>query len=564
MKNHGHYTVKDVGKPVTVQGFVQKKRDLGHLLFIDLRDRTGLIQLAFEADHPLKDAALALKNEWVIEATGIIRERAAKNKELATGDIEIRIDTLTVHSTAKHPPMLIQDDTDALEETRLKYRYLDLRRPVIQNNLKIRHTIMQAVRQFLNPLDFLEIETPILTRSTPEGARDYVVPSRLYEDEFYALPQSPQIFKQLLMVGGLEKYYQIAKCFRDEDLRKDRQPEFTQIDIETAFLSADEIIDLAENLVRAIFSAAKEPLNSAPFQRLTYQEAMDTYGSDKPDLRFGLMFSDYQDTLGTLDLPFIHNQPVKGFTVPGGTKTLTRKVLDGFKDRLTGLSATLSVIKKDESLSGSLVKHLPDKVHAALDASLRAGDVLIVCAGKDACAGLGRIRLAVRDQLNLTEGAPHEAAIITDWPMFEYDDETKRYYATHHPFTLPKGTLEEIQSSPDALMSYAYDVVINGHEVGGGSLRIHNARVQDAVFRHLGLSEEEAHARFGFFLDAMEYGVPPHGGIAFGLDRLTMILSHTDNIRDVIAFPKTSSAQDLMSDAPGPISDAQKKELHLL
>jgi len=563
MKNHGHYRLADVGKTVTVQGFVQKKRNLGQLLFIDLRDRSGLIQLAFDADHPLRDEAERLKNESVISATGQIVERSSKNPALPTGEIEVSIDTLTLHSEAKQPPLLIQDDTDALEDTRLKYRYLDLRRPVLQKNLRIRHTIMQAVREYLNPEGFLEIETPILTRSTPEGARDYVVPSRLYEGDFYALPQSPQIFKQLLMVGGLEKYYQIAKCFRDEDLRKDRQPEFTQIDIETAFYSEDDITKMAEGLIRHIFKSAHEPLDEAPFKRLTYTEAMNLYGSDKPDLRFGLTFNDYSERLGTIPLDFIQGKLVKGLVVKGQNQSLTRKTLDGFKDLIQDLNAPFSFIKKEEALSGSLVKHLSETQHADLNAALEAGDTLLLTIGDHANVALGRIRLALRDLLQLTDGKPHAAAIITDWPMFEYDADENRYYATHHPFTMPKGDLKTIQESPETLMSHAYDVVINGHEVGGGSLRIYDARVQEAVFAHLGLSLDEAKERFGFFLDAMQYGVPPHGGIAFGLDRITMILAHTENIRDVIAFPKTSSAQDLMSEAPGPISDTQKAELHL-
>lgn len=563
MKNHGHYRLSDAGKTVTVQGFVQKKRNLGQLLFIDLRDRSGIIQLAFDADHPLRNQAEALKNESVISASGMIVERSSKNPALSTGDIELSITSLTVHSIAEQPPLLIQDETDALEETRLKYRYLDLRRPVLQRNLMIRHSIMQAVRSFLNPSGFLEIETPILTRSTPEGARDYVVPSRLYEGDFYALPQSPQIFKQLLMVGGFEKYYQIAKCFRDEDLRKDRQPEFTQIDIETAFLSEDEITAMAEGLVRHIFKEVGEPLAETPFERLTYHEAMSQYGSDKPDLRFGLKLQDYTPLLGDIPLDFIQGKKIKGIHVEGKNAQLSRKVLDGFKGLIEDLDVAFSFIKKEEALTGSLVKHLSDTQEKALDDLLNAGDTLILTIGKKADTALGRIRLALRDLFGLVDDAPHAAAIITDWPMFEYDGETQRYYATHHPFTMPKGDLTTIQTQPDALMSHAYDVVINGHEVGGGSLRIHDQAIQTAVFEHLGLSLDEAKARFGFFLDAMRYGVPPHGGIAFGLDRLTMILAHTENIRDVIAFPKTSSAQDLMSEAPGPISDLQKNELHL-
>ena len=563
MSQHGHYRMSDVGKTVTVQGFIQKSRNLGQLLFIDLRDRSGIIQLAFDADHPLKETAETLKHESVVSATGVIQERSSKNESLATGDIEVKIETLTIHSEAATPPMLIQDDTDALEETRLKYRFLDLRRPVIQHNLKVRHQIMQATRKFLNAQDFLEIETPILTRSTPEGARDYVVPSRLYADAFYALPQSPQIFKQLLMVGGLEKYYQIAKCFRDEDLRKDRQPEFTQIDIELAFTSEDAVTALAEDMIRAIFNAVGEPLHDEPFTRLTYQDAMERYGSDKPDARFGLTFASFKESIGTLPLDFLTDTPLHGFVVPKGNDALSRKDLDGFKGLFDSLNATFIYLKKAETYSGSLAKHLTPEVTQTLDTMMTAGDTLILAAGQDALVGLGRVRLKLRDQLDLVKDAAHRALIITDWPMFEYDEDTARYYATHHPFTLPKGDLKTIEGPADQLNSHAYDIVIDGHEVGGGSLRIHQSQIQKAVFNHLGIDEATAEARFGFFLEALKYGVPPHGGIAFGLDRLTMILAHTDNIRDVIAFPKTSSAQDLMSEAPGPISDTQKKELGL-
>lgn len=564
MNNHGHYTLKDVGQTVTVRGFVQKKRDLGHLLFIDLRDASGLIQLAFSESHPLKALAATLKNESVIEASGQIQERTAKNKDLPTGDIEVNIQTLTVHSVAATPPMLIQDDTDALEDTRLKYRFLDLRRPVLQKNMRLRHTIMQAVRSYLNAADFLEIETPILTQSTPEGARDYVVPSRLHDGTFYALPQSPQLFKQLLMIGGFERYYQIAKCFRDEDLRKDRQPEFTQIDIETAFLDQEAILSISEGVIRHIFQAAEDPLSEAPFPRLTYDEALDRYGSDKPDTRFGLHLNDYTDLFRTLSLAFLDGQTIKGLIVKGGSNRLTRKDLDGFKALIDEMDATFMFIKKEDGFTGSLAKHLTDGVTAHLDALLSPSDLLLLTASKTVAAkALGRIRLAVSERLELTKDAPHKALIVTDWPMFEYDAMEQRFYAMHHPFTLPNGDLKTVQDHPETLKSYAYDVVINGQEVGGGSLRIYTEAMQETVFAHLGLSLDEAKKRFGFFLDALKYGVPPHGGIAFGLDRLTMILAHTDNIRDVIAFPKTSSAQDLMSGAPGPISDLQKKELKL-
>jgi len=563
MGNH-HYRLKDVNKEVTVHGFVSKKRDLGQLLFIDLRDTTGIIQIAFNEDHPLKVMASSLKNESVIKVSGIIQERSSKNKLLETGDIEINPSEIILLSQAKQPPMLIQDETDALEETRLKYRYLDLRRPKLHQTIKLRHQIMQATRAYLNDQMFYEIETPILTKSTPEGARDYVVPSRLYEGEFYALPQSPQIFKQLLMVGGFEKYYQIAKCFRDEDLRSDRQPEFTQIDLEMAFIDQEDVIKLGEGLIKHIFKAVNEPLEEGPFKRLTYEDAMNTYGSDKPDLRFELPIQDVTHVFKTSTLPIVKDKEVKGFIIKQRNSDFSRKVFDNFKTIEEDFKNTYFMsLKYDDTLTGSISKHILEDELRALEAmGFEKGDTLLMFASQNPLEACGRLRLQLKDILNL-ELKPHAAVIITDFPMFEFDELEGRYVSMHHPFTMPNAGLETIKEDPKNLLSKAYDIVIDGYEVGGGSIRIHDLDIQKAVFNHLGMDDETAEKRFGFFLEALSYGTPPHGGIAFGLDRLTMILSHTTNIRDVIAFPKTSSALCLMSEAPGSIDDAQKKALFI-
>ena len=558
------YRISDVNQTVKVHGFVSKKRNLGQLLFIDLRDTTGIIQLSFDENHPLKEEATLYKNESVLEVEGIIKERSNKNKDLKTGDIEIVPTKITLLNTAKQPPLLIQDDTDALEEVRLKYRYLDLRRPVLHNMIKLRHTIMQATRSFLNDRDFFEIETPILTKSTPEGARDYVVPSRLYEKEFYALPQSPQIFKQLLMIGGFERYYQIAKCFRDEDLRSDRQPEFTQIDMEMAFVTQEDVIKTGEALVKALFNAANQPLDDAPFQRLSYQEAMDFYGSDKPDLRFDLKIAEFTDVFKQSSLPIVKDKTVKGFIIKGKNDLFSRKVFDQFKTIEDDFEDTYFMsLKYDETLSGSVAKHILDYEQTVLaEKGFEKGDTLLLFASSDPSVACGRLRLLLKDHLALPL-KNHAAAIITDFPMFEYDNEKKRYVSMHHPFTMPSADLETIKNHPENLLSNAYDIVIDGYEVGGGSIRIHDLEVQKAIFNHLGMDLKMAEERFGFFLEALSYGTPPHGGIAFGLDRLTMILGGTQNIRDVIAFPKTSKAQCLMSEAPGMIDESQRKELHL-
>ncbi len=563
MPNNAIYRLKDVGQTVTAQGFVAKVRDLGHLVFVDLRDRSGLLQLSFDADHPLKEEASQLKNESVIEVTGVLKERSNKNKEIPTGDIELLVKTLTVLSMAKTPPLMIQDDTDALEETRLKYRYLDLRRPVLQNLIRLRHDIMQATREYLNQADFLEIETPILNKSTPEGARDYVVPSRIYPDHFYALPQSPQMYKQLLMISGFEKYYQVAKCFRDEDLRRDRQPEFTQIDIEMAFAKEKDVMALAEGLVKHVFKKANQAFSDRPFDVLTYHQAMEVYGSDKPDRRFGLPLIECTELFKNNALPLFKGKKVKAILVKEGAEKITRKLSDTWAEMINVYpGTTLLVLKKEETLTGSIVKNLAgDEIKGLMALGLETGDALMVVMAPDVYGPAGRLRLLMGEHFKLIDAATHDAFFVVDWPLYDYDHDAKRYVSMHHPFTAPK-TLESLKDPSQALAS-AYDLVIDGHEVGGGSIRIHQKEVQETVFRHLGMDEKMIEEQFGFFVKAFDYGTPPHGGIAFGLDRLVMILGKTDNIRDVIAFPKTSSGQCLMSEAPGQISDHQKKELSL-
>lgn len=563
MPNNAIYRLKDVGQTVTAQGFVAKVRDLGHLVFVDLRDRSGLLQLSFDADHPLKEEASQLKNESVIEVTGVLKERSNKNKEIPTGDIELLVKTLTVLSMAKTPPLMIQDDTDALEETRLKYRYLDLRRPVLQNLIRLRHDIMQATREYLNQADFLEIETPILNKSTPEGARDYVVPSRVYPDHFYALPQSPQMYKQLLMISGFEKYYQVAKCFRDEDLRRDRQPEFTQIDIEMAFAQEKDVMALAEGLVKHVFKKVNQAFSDQPFDVLTYHQAMEVYGSDKPDRRFGLPLIECTELFKNNPLPLFQGKKVKAILVKEGAEKITRKLSDAWAEMIKVYpGTTLLVLKKEETLTGSVVKNLADdEIKGLIALGLETGDALMVVMAPDVYGPAGRLRLLMGEHFKLIDATTHDAFFVVDWPLYDYDHDAKRYVSMHHPFTAPK-TVESLKDPGQALAS-AYDLVIDGHEVGGGSIRIHQKEVQETVFRHLGMDEKMIEAQFGFFVKAFDYGTPPHGGIAFGLDRLVMILGKTDNIRDVIAFPKTSSGQCLMSEAPGQISDHQKKELSL-
>ncbi len=567
--------ITDVGSAVRLKGFVQKRRDLGNLVFIDLRDQEGITQLAFDADNDLRNIASAIKNEYVLEVEGVVRERSSKNPQLSTGDIEIDVKKITVLNTAKQPPMLIQDETDALEDTRLKYRYLDLRRPYLNKMMRLRHAMAQAVRGFLNNEGFIEFETPILTKSTPEGARDYVVPSRIHPFEFYALPQSPQIFKQLLMVAGFEKYYQIAKCFRDEDLRSDRQPEFTQIDIELSFTSQEEVINVSERMIKHVMKEVKGIELTQPFKVITYDQALNDYGTDKPDTRFDMKLHNLNALFSNTEFKvfkhIIETQgSVLGINVKGQADNFSRKDIDGYQDYLKrfGLKG-LSFLKfTNDSVSGSIAKFMQDDEIEALKErfTIENGDIVFMVASDHDSArkGLGALRTRLGKALNLTSKDEYDFTWVIDWPMFEYDVETKRYYALHHPFTrVQDRDKSRLIDEPDQVRAYCYDLVVQGQELGGGSMRIHEALMQNSVFNILGIDKASQEEKFGFLLEALQYGAPPHGGIAFGFDRFVMLLGQTENIRDVIAFPKTSSAQCLLTDAPSPIDKAQLEELKL-
>ena len=573
--HNNELTMNDINKTVFLKGFVRKKRDLGNLVFVDLRDSEGLTQLAFDADNPLKAQAEKLKTESVIEVGGHVRERSSKNPNLHTGDIEIDVDTLHVLSLAKQSPMLIQDDTDALEDTRLKYRYLDLRRPYLQNILKTRHKITATIRDFLNSQNFYDIETPYLTRSTPEGARDYVVPSRNYPGNFYALPQSPQIFKQLLMVGGFEKYYQIARCFRDEDLRADRQPEFTQIDIEMAFVSEDDVMRLSEGMIKALLKKIKGIELKTPFPRLTYQEALKHYGTDKPDTRFAMKLITLNDIFKKTDFKVFKTVLdkgglIKGLPIKNGAKLYSRKNIDQLTKDVAKYGAKgLAFFKmQDHTLSGPVTKFMSEAELTMFKSitKLEEGDMMLVVADKASTtnAALAYLRNRIAKEQGLIDDNEFDFTWVTDWPMFEYNEEEERYQALHHPFTkVHDQDKDRIKDAPSDVLAYGYDLVAQGQELGGGSLRIHELTMQNDVFTVLGMDETAIRQQFGFFVDALQYGTPPHGGIAFGLDRLVMILTGTKNMRDVIAFPKTASAHCLLSDAPGEVSDEQLKALGL-
>ena len=571
--NNGALRITDIGTTVCLKGWVAKKRDLGGLVFIDLRDRYGITQLAFHPDNPLYEETLQIKSEYVLEVEGTVIERSSKNKNIPTGDVEVDVTSLTVLNKAKLPPLLIQNETDALEDTRLEYRYLDLRRPNLQQNFLIRHKTVQAVREFLNKEDFVDVETPILTKSTPEGARDYLVPSRMNKGEFYALPQSPQIFKQLLMVAGFEKYYQIAKCFRDEDLRSDRQPEFTQIDIETSFLDQEEILDLSERMIKHVMKTVKGITFDKPFPRMTYEEAMNNYGSDKPDTRFDMKLIDITELASTTSFGVFTNNIdnggiVKGITVKGGASKYSRKNIDALTAFVKKFKAKgLAFLRyQDNALNGSIVKFFTEEQQDELVrlANLENDDLFLIVSDQKSVVlqSLGQLRNKIARELELYSDDDYDFLWVIDWPMFEYREEQGRYYSLHHPFTMVQDQdVPLLDSAPEKALAYCYDLVVQGQELGGGSMRIHKEDIQNKVFDILGISKEEQQQKFGFLLDALQYGTPPHGGIAFGLDRLIMLLVHTENIRDVVAFPKTNSGQCLLTEAPSPVADEQLTEL---
>lgn len=562
---NANLTIKDIGREVTLLGWVSKKRNLGSLLFIDLRDRSGIIQITVKDDVKVPD----IRNEYVIQVHGVVTKKDVPNPKLVTGDIEVLADGINVINEATTTPLIIDDETDALEDVRLKYRYLDLRRPIMQERLKSRAKIVRAAHEYLDSNDFLEIETPILTLSTPEGARDYVVPSRIHHGCFYALPQSPQLFKQLLMIGGLERYYQIARCFRDEDLRADRQPDFTQIDIETSFLDENQILTLMEGLLKKIF---KDVINydiKLPLRRLKYDEAMNRFGSDKPDTRFGLELNDVGEIVRKSSFPLFQSTYSKAIVVPGLADKTSRKNIDELqleakKFRLSGF-IVLKV--KDGHLEGSAAKFFESEVADELIKHLSAkeNDLIIIASSNisaNVCFGLGALRSKYARELGLIKANTYDLLWVVDFPLFEKDQETGRFSALHHAFTRPTPeTAKYLQEDPAKVHASAYDIVINGYEAGGGSLRIYNQKMQQTVFEVLGLTPEDIKNKFGFFIEAFKYGTPPHGGIAFGLDRLAMILSGADNIRDVIAFPKNLRAVCPMTDAPSKIDQVQIDEL---
>lgn len=571
INNNGKFNIKNVDEVVTLYGWVAKKRNLGGLIFIDLRDRSGIIQLVIKPENSCYNLAETLKNEYVIKVVGKITERESKNLNLATGEIEVIVDNLEILNTSIDIPFSITDDTTALEDTRLKYRYLDLRRSELQNKMIMRHKITFAIREYLNKLDFLEIETPILCKSTPEGARDYLVPSRIFNGKFYALPQSPQIFKQLLMVGGMERYFQIAKCFRDEDLRADRQPEFTQVDMEMSFVDENDVMTTVEGLIAHVFKEIKNINIELPLKRMKYDDAINYYGSDKPDLRFDMKINDitdiFKDTEFTIFKDNISNGGIINcLVVKNSADKFSRKDLDKLTDFIKTYNAKgLAYLKIDNEISGSIAKVIKENELNELKDKLNLGNndlVLIISDKKNVTKqALGALRLKLGRDLNLIS-KNYELLWVVDFPSFEYSEEEKRYVACHHPFTSPKDSdVDKLLTDKANCYSKAYDIVINGYEAGGGSIRIHDQEVQNKMFEALELTEEQIKEKFGFFVEALKYGTPPHGGLALGLDRLVMLLTDTDNIRDVIAFPKTASANDLMSECPNVVDEKQLKEL---
>ena len=573
--NNVSLNLSQVGKEVTLYGWVSKVRNLGGLLFVDLRDRSGIVQLVVHPESEYYETATTLRNEFVIKVQGIVSERESKNKNIPTGEIEIEVSSLEIINKAHDLPFEISDHTTALEDTRLKYRYLDLRRPVLQQNLMIRHHVMTSVREYLNQLDFVEVETPVLFKSSPEGARDYLVPSRVNKGKFYALPQSPQLLKQLLMIGGMERYYQIAKCFRDEDLRADRQPEFTQIDLEMSFVDQDDIMTLTEEMIKKVFKDVKNIDIQTPLLRMTYEEAINTYGSDKPDLRFDMKIQDITDVFTNTSFQVFRNVLenhgiINALVVKNKADLYSRKKLDQLTEFVkTYRVSGLAYLKYNGGeWTGSNRKVLSDEelnqIYNKL--GIEENDLVLIVADQKKLVktSLGALRLKLGKDLELIHPDDYKLLWVVDFPVFEYSEEEGRYMACHHPFTMPyEEDMDKLKTQPDVARAKAYDIVINGYEVGGGSIRIHQADIQEKMFDALGFTKESAQEKFGFFMDAFAYGTPPHGGLALGLDRLTMLLAGTDNIRDVIAFPKTASASDLMSDAPNLVDSKQLEELSI-
>lgn len=573
--NNNTLRINDVEKEVTLYGWVQKKRDLGGVCFIDLRDRSGIVQLVAR-EGKCYEIASQLKSESVIKVVGVVSERESKNKNIPTGDIEVELSDIEVLNSCKDLPFEISDDTTALEDTRLKYRYLDIRRRTVTNNLVTRHKITMAIRNFLDKENFLEVETPVLCKSTPEGARDYLVPSRVNKGKFYALPQSPQIFKQLLMVGGIERYFQIAKCFRDEDLRSDRQPEFTQVDLEMSFVDQEDVMSLTERLVAHVFKEIRGIDIKLPLMRMKYDVAIDKYGSDKPDLRFDLEIQDITEIFKNTEFSMFRNVIenkgiVNCLVVKGKAAEFSRKKLDALTEFVKTYKASgLAYLKIEDEVTGSIAKAIStDEVNSLKDVlGLEKGDLVLIVADSKynvVKVSLGALRCKLARDLDLIKKDDFKLCWVVEFPSFEYSEEEGRYVACHHPFTSPLDSdVDKLLNDKAHCYSKAYDIVINGYEAGGGSIRIHDEKVQEKMFRALELTEEDIKNKFGFFVEALKYGTPPHGGLALGLDRLTMLLTGTDNIRDVIAFPKTASASCLMSECPNTVDKKQLDDLGIM
>lgn len=572
--NCGILNINDVSIEVTLSGWVQKTRDLGGMTFIDLRDRYGITQLAFDMDRNgnLCEVARKLGREFVVQIKGIVIERAAKNKKMPTGEIEVEVTSLTILNKSKVPPFTIENETDGGDELRMKYRYLDIRRNPIKENLILRSNVASETRKYLNTEGFIEVETPYLIKSTPEGARDFIVPSRMNEGEFYALPQSPQTFKQLLMVGGIDKYYQIVKCFRDEDLRADRQPEFTQIDCEMSFVDQEDVLNTFEGLTRHLLKEIKS-VSLNDFPRMTYADAIQLYGTDKPDIRFGMKFVEMNDVCQGKGFELFDNAELIIAINAKGCSNYSRKALDKLIDfvKAPQIGATGLIYCKynDDGSSKSTVDKFftqEDRNSWAQKTKASSGDLILIMAGKASQTRkcLSALRLHLAEELGLRKADEFAPLWVLDFPLLEWDEDTKRYHAMHHPFTSPKKEdLSKLEANPKSVRANAYDLVINGNEIGGGSIRIHDKELQKIMFKHLGFSDDEAKSQFGFLMDAFEYGAPPHGGVAFGFDRLCAIMGGQESIRDFIAFPKNNSGRDVMIDSPSSIDKDQLKELKI-
>ncbi|MGH2081211.1 aspartate--tRNA ligase [Aerococcus urinaeequi] len=574
----GNVSNEFVGQTVTLKGWVQKRRDLGGVIFVDLRDREGIVQAVFNVENLGNQFAEAerLRSEYVIEVTGevVLRGEGLANPKIKTGDIEVMVSDLTTLNISKTPPFPVEDDIDVNDEIRMKYRYVDLRRPKMANNMKLRHQVVSTIHRYLDDQEFIEVETPYLTKSTPEGARDYLVPSRVHPGEFYALPQSPQLFKQLLMSAGMDRYYQVVRCFRDEDLRGDRQPEFTQIDLETTFLTQEEIRDLVEGMLKTVVKRTKNIDITENFPIITYDDAMARYGNDKPDTRFGLELVEISDIVDQYEFK-VFNQAiekggiVKAINIKGAGDNYSRKDLDNLTPFAStyGAKGVAWIKVTDEGLSGPIGKFFKDNPAPLMDRlQAETGDVLVFVADKESVVNqsLSEIRLKFGRELDLMDKNQFNFLWVTNWPLLEYDEDTKRFNAMHHPFTMPnEEDVDKLAENPEDVYAQAYDIVLNGYEIGGGSLRIYQKEMQMQMFKALGFTEESATSQFGFLLNALDYGFPPHGGLALGLDRLVMLLAGEENIREVIAFPKNGRAFDPLTEAPSQVSEQQLEELSL-